>query len=398
MNKSHKSELNRLLALSNLGIDYFEPNKGLDNLVEIAAKISGMNVSMINLIDSYTQWTVASVGIDRGQMAKEDSVCQYTMDVDLGENFEIKDLSRDNRFKDKDYVSGSLQLKYYWGIPLKTNEGFSIGALCVLDKETKELSPNQEELLRKIANQIVDRLRINRLILELNQKLVESRKTNHKLAHDIRGPLIGIVGLGELIQSGENSPEEDLEYLGLMVKGGQELLDMVGSLLKSTLSVDKGISESSEMTNLVSLKERMTQLFQPQALIKEISLKVSVEGETQLSFPKIHALQILGNLISNAIKFTPKDGRVTVDMDLQKEEEELILQAVVTDTGLGMSSDKIREIEQMRAKSELGSQGEEGFGLGLMLVQSLLEQQEGKMSITSQPGIGTSIKVYFKVL
>mgnify|MGYP005751874641 CR=1 FL=1 len=398
MNKSHKSELNRLLALSNLGIDYFEPNKGLDNLVEIAAKISGMNVSMINLIDSYTQWTVASVGIDRGQMAKEDSVCQYTMDVDLGENFEIKDLSRDNRFKDKDYVSGSLQLKYYWGIPLKTNEGFSIGALCVLDKETKELSPNQEELLQKIAIQIVDRLRINRLILELNQKLVESRKTNHKLAHDIRGPLIGIVGLGELIQSGENSPEEDLEYLGLMVKGGQELLDMVGSLLKSTLSVDKGISESSEMTNLVSLKERMTQLFQPQALIKEISLKVSVEGETQLSFPKIHALQILGNLISNAIKFTPKDGRVTVDMDLQKEEEELILQAVVTDTGLGMSSDKIREIEQMRAKSELGSQGEEGFGLGLMLVQSLLEQQEGKMSITSQPGIGTSIKVYFKVL
>ncbi|GMQ24376.1 hypothetical protein Aoki45_10580 [Algoriphagus sp. oki45] len=272
MNKINKSELNRVLALSNLGIDYFEPNKGLDNLVEIAAKVSGMNVSMINLIDSYTQWTVASVGIDRGQMAKEDSVCQYTMDVDLGDNFEIKDLSRDNRFKDKNYVSGSLQLKYYWGIPLKTNEGFSIGALCVLDKETKELSPNQEELLRKIASQIVDRLRINRLILELNQKLVGSKKTNHKLAHDIRGPLIGIVGLGELIQSGENSPEEDQEYLGLMVKGGQELLDLVGSLLKSTLAVDKGISESSEMTSLVSLKERLIQLFQPQALVKEISI------------------------------------------------------------------------------------------------------------------------------
>ncbi|GMQ24375.1 hypothetical protein Aoki45_10570 [Algoriphagus sp. oki45] len=85
-------------------------------------------------------------------------------------------------------------------------------------------------------------------------------------------------------------------------------------------------------------------------------------------------------------------------MDLQKEEEELVLQAVVTDTGLGMSPDKILVIEQMRTKSELGSQGEEGFGLGLMLVQSLLEQQEGKMSITSKPGIGTSIKVYFKVL
>ena len=49
VNKINKSEV---LALSNLGIDYFEPNKGLDNLVEIAAKVSGMNVSMINLIDS----------------------------------------------------------------------------------------------------------------------------------------------------------------------------------------------------------------------------------------------------------------------------------------------------------------------------------------------------------
>ncbi|TNF39938.1 MAG: GAF domain-containing sensor histidine kinase [Cytophagales bacterium] len=398
MNKINKSELNRVLALSNLGIDYFEPNKGLDNLVEIAAKVSGMNVSMINLIDSYTQWTVASVGIDRGQMAKEDSVCQYPMDVDLGDNFEIKDLSRDNRFKDKDYVSGSLQLKYYWGIPLKTNEGFSIGALCVLDKETKELSPNQEELLRRIANQIVDWLRINRLILELNQKLVESKKTNHKLAHDIRGPFIGIVGLGELIQSGENSPEENQEYLDLMVKGGQELLDMVGSLLKSTLSVDRDGSETSEVVSLNSLKDRLTQLFQPQALVKDISLKISVSGETLLSFSKIYALQILGNLISNAIKFTAQGGKVTVDLDLQKEEEELILQAVVTDTGLGMSAEKIREIEHMSAKSELGSQGEEGFGLGLMLVRSLLDQQEGKMSITSKPGEGTSFKVYFKVL
>jgi hypothetical protein len=88
----------------------------------LAAKIAGTKISLINLIDTYTQWTVANFGLPIEQMGRDESVCQYT--ILNNESFEVKSLSSDDRFKDKFYVVDNPNLEYYlaflWQLPMVT--------------------------------------------------------------------------------------------------------------------------------------------------------------------------------------------------------------------------------------------------------------------------------------
>src|SRR4051812_1083848 len=112
------NELDRLISLSTYDVDYTSLENNFKDLTELAARVAGTEISLVNLIDNYTQWSVAKHGLEIDQMPREDSVCQYTI---LDETpFEIIDLSEDERFKDKDYVSGPLNLRYYYGVPLRT--------------------------------------------------------------------------------------------------------------------------------------------------------------------------------------------------------------------------------------------------------------------------------------
>src|SRR6476660_1696769 len=149
-----ENEVERLLNLAKLDLDYTDLKNDFEDIVAVASKVSGMDVSLINLIDPYTQWTVAKHGLDVDSMPREESVCQYTIMEDS--SFEVADLSKDDRFKDRSYVSGSPNLKYYFGIPLTTKQGVNIGALCVLDPELKTISQDKIEILKLLASEVVN--------------------------------------------------------------------------------------------------------------------------------------------------------------------------------------------------------------------------------------------------
>ena len=179
------NEMERLLALSELDIDYSDHQIAFQDLAKLAAKVTGTRISLVNLLDSLTQWTISNYGFDIGQMLREDSVCQYT--IMESDHFEVGDLSEDERFKDKVYVAGEPNVKYYYGIPLKTGEGLHIGALCVLDQERKTLEPEKIELLKIIADEIVARLKTHK-ILESEVQASASRAGAEKGSARYPGP------------------------------------------------------------------------------------------------------------------------------------------------------------------------------------------------------------------
>ena len=123
------NEMERLISLSDFDIDYSTHQDSFKDLAKLAAKVAGTDISLVNLIDTFTQWTISNHGLDIDQMPREDSVCQYT--IANGEYFEVADLKDDPRFKDKFYVVDDPNLRYYFGVPLTTKEGSNLGALCV---------------------------------------------------------------------------------------------------------------------------------------------------------------------------------------------------------------------------------------------------------------------------
>ncbi len=387
------NEMERLLSLSEFDLDYTEHKDSFKDLAKLAAKVAGTDISLVNLIDSYTQWSISNHGLDIEQMPREDSVCQYT--IVNGEHFEVEDLRNDERFKDKFYVTDEPKLRYYYGIPLKVSDDHHIGALCVLDKNVKELTPEKVELLKIIADEIVSRLKDLKVIGKLKNKLSEANETQKKVAHDIRGPLSGIIGLAQLIseQGEDNQIEEVLEFINLIHKSGRSILDLADEILSADKKDHKPISNGIEF-NLLVFKDKIERLFIPQARSKNILLTVKTSSESeQIPFARNKLLQITGNLISNAIKFTPKEGLVEVDLSLEVNDHISILQIQVKDNGIGIDEKGIEKILKGNSTSSSGTTGEAGFGFGLALVKHLVETLKGMINIYSTPSAGTTFEV-----
>ncbi len=375
------NELDRILNLSEFNVDYSNLDNNFKDLARLAASVAGTEISLVNLIDSYTQWTISSHGLELDQMPREDSVCQYTLLED--DHFEVDDLSGDVRFKDKFYVAEDPKLKYYYGIPLKS-DGHNIGALCVLDKDVKSLAPEKTELLKIIAAEIVNRLKAYKVIEVLKYNLSEAKKTQNKVVHDIRGPIGGIIGLAQIIseQGKENNLDEVLEFIHLIHKSGNSILELADEILSSETKNPKQLK--SDELNLCIFKEKLEKLYIPQAMSKNVKFDVNISAETEkIPFPKNKLLQITGNLISNAIKFTPGGGCVSVDLALTNGEDLNFLKIIVNDSGAGLTNDQINTILNGTAATTAGTSGEKGYGFGLALVKHLIDSLSGTFNIVS---------------
>jgi signal transduction histidine kinase len=242
----------------------------------------------------------------------------------------------------------------------------------------------------------VNRLKYIKVIDDLRNNLSEAKQTQKKVAHDIRGPLSGIIGLAQLIreQGDENQMDEILEFMNLIHRSGRSILELADEILSADKKEKKVPELKGNEFNQVVFKDKLEKLYVPQAMNKHITFTVNTSSASEtIPFSKNKLLQITGNLISNAIKFTPNNGSVTVDLDLIEKRNENILQIKVTDSGVGLDADGIANILQGNATSTNGTGGENGYGFGLALVKHLVESLKGTFNIFSVPGQGATFEV-----
>ncbi|WP_303413799.1 GAF domain-containing sensor histidine kinase [Pontibacter coccineus] len=374
-------------------LDYNTLEKEFEELTSLAARVAGTEVSLLNLIDLYTQWTVAGHGFPMVQTPRENSVCQYT--ILEQDHFEVKNLQEDERFKDLAGVKDGQMLRYYFGVPLRTPDGHNVGSLCVLDRNEVTLSADKIDLLKALAHEIVKRLVLLKEVRLLHSELTESRTVNKRVAHDVRGPIGGIMGLTKrLIQKeGMSSPEEVLKISQMIHKSSASLLALADEILLPN-QLPTAQPEIKDGMTLASFKEALEQLFLPQATEKAISFVVHInEALRDITFTKTRLMQIVVNLVSNALKFTPPLGEISVYLDFTLTQNNRVLQIQVQDTGIGLSQDQVKAILKGQTPSTCGTQGELGYGMGLQLVQQLLAGLNGKLGVESTPGQGSTFEL-----
>ena len=382
------NEAERLLELSEFDPDFTDLQSDFENITRLAAKISGSNISLVNLIDSFTQWSVSNYGLELDQMPREESICQYT--IAGNDHFEISDLSLDDRSKDFFYVKNPLNLRYYFGVPLRTPGGHNIGALCVLDQTAKTLTADKIELLKLLAKEVVDKLINLKLLQKIRLELDEAKKNQRKAAHDIRGPLSGVTGIIDIIRrNGDKNRFEDLmDYVFMIDKSAKTVLELTEEILLQ----DKVIA--GDAFDITIFKDKLEKLYMPQAKAKNIFFKVTMGSMHQdVSFSKEKLMQIAGNLISNAIKFSSDYGTVTVKLMLEIPDRQMFLKINVSDNGNGLKQAAIDKIMMGELESSNGTFGERGYGLGLPMVIGDVKSLKGQMEITSEEGWGTNFEI-----
>lgn len=374
-------------------LDFNALEKEFEDLTKLAARVAGTEISLLNLIDIYTQWTVAGHGFRLNQTPRENSICQFTiLETD---HFEVKDMQDDARFRHLAYEKDGKPLRYYFGVPLRTPDGYSVGALCVIGTATINLSSEKIDIIKSLANEIVNRLVLLQELRTVRGELAESRAVNKRVAHDIRAPLGGIIGLAKVLLDNESSkvPGNVLKMVQMIYKSGQSLLGLADEIMAVPEPKKQPETSASELS-LTTFREKLLQLYAPQAAEKGIAFSVEINKEVaNITFAKSQLMQLAGNLISNAIKFTPPLGAVSVYLLLTLSQDHRVLLIRVSDTGIGLSEKQVAAIRGGQSASTSGTRGELGYGMGLQLVKQLLENLHGNMQVEATEGKGTSFEI-----
>lgn len=378
-----ENEIPRLLQLAELNLDYVSLKEEFNGLAELAARITGTPISHINLIDALHQWTIGDFGFPSTITPREETVCQFT--ILNNAHLEVKDLKSDLRFKEKDFVTQSPYLKYYYGIPIHLR-GHNIGSLCVIDTKENEISSDKIKLLEIIAKEVTERIKLKNNMQQMTEKNLKLWKHYKMLAHDIRGPIGGISGLAEIILEQEDDLDmaEYFSNLKLMKESSDSVLHLVNDLMSE-------FTAEGAFNNDITIKEfaeQLLSLFQSQAHSKQITFNLNINPNLhKIKIPKNKFLQIIGNLVSNSIKFSPMKSEIQIHFELLQSENKTIV-IRIKDFGIGMTQDQMSEVLSDKLHSTLGTAGEVGNGFGIHFVKLLVDELKGKFSIHSEVGKG----------
>lgn len=233
----------------------------------------------------------------------------------------------------------------------------------------------------EIQKRLEESLKQNRMLLSMREKVLLT------VSHDIRGPLNTITGSAELAQNTRNRKKRNC-YITNILDTSRHILKLVNNLLDLSR-----LNQSKETPNLVpfhleELLQRIVSLYSQETNKKGLLFRYSFDNlPTAVLNDPDRIEQILDNLISNAIKFTP-DGTVC----LQASYHHGILLLRVQDTGIGMNQLTIRRVFNPFEKAAPHISAE-GFGLGLSIVKGIVNLLGGKISVSSTEGIGSCFEV-----
>jgi two-component system sensor histidine kinase BarA len=217
------------------------------------------------------------------------------------------------------------------------------------------------------------------------------------MSHELRTPLTSVIGYSEMMLEGLGGPltAEQREYLGIIMEKGENLLQLITSILDiSKIEAGRVRLVLSEVDAPQLMRDAVATVL---PLARKKGLKVAVEAGT---LPRFQAdrdklRQCLVNLCSNAVKFTPAGGSITVSAEKLPEERIAIR---VTDTGIGITDEHVDRVFDVFYQVDGSSTREYGgAGLGLAIVKSFVEAHGGEVGVTSVSGSGSTFSLVLPI-
>lgn len=292
------------------------------------------------------------------------------------------------------------------GVPL-ANIDESLGALMLfnLNNNPRQFSKRDMNLLEAIGRQAATAIQNARMYAEAQQRanaLIQALNRQAELddlknkfiqtvSHELRTPLGIIYGHAELVSQtlGDNLDPMQKQSIEIIGRRAQMLTDLVEDLTALLAAETQELRR--EEINTTDFAYSLIADFQINAMEKEVQLKHKIAKPLPMIKGDLTQLRrVFDNLISNAFKFTPKDGTITLHM--WAESDNVMIE--VSDTGDGIPGDKLGRIFERFYQVDSGSKRKHGgTGLGLALVREIVEAHRGHVSVQSEVGVGTTFTV-----
>jgi signal transduction histidine kinase len=216
------------------------------------------------------------------------------------------------------------------------------------------------------------------------------------MSHELRTPLNAIIGFSDLIERDATAPKQGPksekvgEYAGHIHRAGQHLLGIISDILDISKIESGSFELNYDRHDIGEIVEGSVSLIRARAAAKKQTLDIKLPpGLPEVVCDSRRIKQVLLNLLSNANKFTPDGGTITL---IAASERSGAITFAVTDTGIGMTPEQTAHALKAFAQVDSGyARLQEGTGLGLPLAKALVEQHGGRFVIHSAPDAGTTV-------
>ncbi len=255
----------------------------------------------------------------------------------------------------------------------------------VLDYESRMVYIDQNQVLT-IVRDVTRARAVENELIQAKERAEESDRLKSaflaNMSHEIRTPMNGILGFSELIRATQLSEEDRRNYTDVIIRSGNQLLRIIDDVLEVSRLETGQVEVVNVRVNLNTMMADLLRFFGVEADKNAIMLEKQIpDREVVCTLDRGKLTQVMNNLISNALKFTPAGGTIHFGFEVQKKEVRFFVQ----DTGVGIDPahhDKIFDRFMQVGKTDSGEMG--GTGLGLAICKSLVELMGGKLWVQSK--------------
>lgn len=262
-----------------------------------------------------------------------------------------------------------------------------LGRVCVVRSDVTDVLAAEREAKDMLESALA-------LAKEANQAKSDFLSA---MSHDIRTPMNAIMGMTALAGAHLDERERVEDCLGKISVSSRHLLSLINDILDMSKIEQAKITLNSAKIYLPELTEQLSAIMLPQAKAADLQMNVRTGGVTHLNFygDRLRINQILLNILSNAVKFTPGGGIVDFLIDElppEAREDGVRYRFTVRDTGVGIKRELMEHIFEPFARNQNACRVE-GTGLGLSITKGLVDLMDGKITVESRPGEGSTFLV-----
>lgn len=388
------AEVERLAALYDHDILDTVAEDEYDELTALVSELLGFDIALVSVVAEERQWFKSRVGLDVAETPRAVSFCDHAI-REPGDVFEVCDARLDERFADNPLVTGGPEIRHYAAMPLVSEEGYGLGALCVISDRPGQLTDEQRAVLRGLGKQVMALLRFRRAARRVERERAALAAANDELArfsaaaaHDLRSPLRTIGSFAQLLRRRmrDRATAEEIEMFAHVTDGSARLSAMIEGLLRLARASHLQYAPD-DRTDLGAVTAEVRALVDPTG-----EHLIAFEGEAvgTVPGPREAYLQILLNLVGNAVKYAGKPcARVVVSVRRDGDGRVCV---TVADDGPGISPEDHGRIFRAFETGQ-NATGISSSGLGLATVRRIGERLGAKVTLESSPGQGSRFTV-----
>lgn len=217
----HPREEERIARLLGYDILDTEDDPLLDNLTKFATEITGAPISLISLVDRDRQWIKSRYGINLKESPRDSSFCAHAILEPEGSALVVEDSLKDPRFVNNPFVTGEPHIRFYAGIPLRSEDGLPIGSLCVIDSKPQTISEAKISELQSLATIAMDYIAIHRSNRKLTNLLMREKEIYNRLLHTSSQMAIEAPTFDEALHNLIDHLDPNLGYLSCRIRNMQ---------------------------------------------------------------------------------------------------------------------------------------------------------------------------------